>query len=220
MKISPITNNNVVSKGSLSYKIETLTGSYAKALNESHFLANNSSAGFRYLPTLFSLFAIDALKRAGIVMGNLKTIMSRYGKTCELTYEVSKKDPSKHLFMIKSCNSDHVEAIGTIKLNKENYNEDFKILSDFTNNKLAMLDPYKVNLKFRTMRHENMAGGASFAPERKIWFIEDELKPMPDKIDWSLCDEKKLNPTIAEVWDELNKFKKEFNLDKVLFRRD
>ena len=222
MKISPITNSscNISAKGAVSNKVEGLTNYYYQTFSRNYNLVTKKPDKFHYLPIIFSIMGLNSLKFSDSIFKNMKTIMSRFGRTCELTYEVSEKDPSKHLFMISSSNSDHVETIGILKLNKENYDEDFRALNDFTNNELAMLDPYEVNLKFRTMRHENMAGNSSFAPERKIWFIEDELTKLDlSNINESAGMSKDCNPTIGEVMNELNTFKKEFNKDRVLFRR-
>lgn len=223
MKIAPITNNNIKNtnityKGSVSYKVEELANSYSRTLYNNHLQAYIKPNEFRYLPTMFSVFSNDASDRAKCIIDNLKTIMSRYGKSCQLTYETSEKNPNKHIFMIKSSDSDYVQILNTVKLEKEEYETDLDKLNNFTEN-FANLNPYEINLKFRAMVHPDtsiLTKSDSFAPEKEIWFIEDELKTI--NTDLSSKFGKDCNPTIAEVWDEINKFKKIFKTDTVLLR--
>jgi len=220
MKIAPITNNNISLKGSVDSKVVKLIGSYPVTLNANSKLAEKFPKELPHLPVIFAGECMKASRYALNIIKNLETIMSRFGKSCQLTYETSKKNPALHRFMIKSNDSDYVETCGTIALPKKDYEKDMETLDKFTD-KLAKTDPYETNLKFKVMQHpdrNSFIKSDTFAPEKEIAFIEDELVSMNSgKISKYESDNKPIC-TIGELMTELRIFGEKFNQENVLFK--
>ena len=176
MKITPITNNNMSSKGRVDTKISALLNSYPEQFTKQEALVYKSIKQYPNLTTIYTQAGKIASICANNILKNWEAIMSRFGKSCVLTFETSKKNPEKHYFMIKSDDSDYVENLEILNLPQKIYNDDLRVFDNFTNN-LAKINPYEINLKFRTMRKPNLYDftADSFAAEKEIPFIEDEL---------------------------------------------
>ena len=220
MQITPITNNNVSLKGSVDSRVVKLIGSYSETLKRNSELAKKFPKEFPHLPKIFAGEGMKASRYALNIIKNLETIMSRFGKTCSLTYEVSKKNPALHRFMIVSKDSDYVATCGTVVLRKKDYDEDLENLDKFTE-KFAKTDPNETNLKFRIMRQGNLYDYKTdnFAPEKQICFIEDELVPMNagplskyEADTTPIC-------TIGDLMTELKHFGEQFNQENLLFKK-
>ena len=220
MKITPITNNDISLKGSVDSKIVKLIGSYSVTLSENSKLAEKFPKELPHLPKIFAGEGMKASKYALNIIKNLETIMSRFGKSCKLTYEVSKKNPALYRFMITSQDSDYVATCGTVALHKRYYEEDLKALDKFTDN-LAKTDPYETNLKFRTMRHGDLYDYKAdrFVPEKEICFIEDELVSMDNGPLSKYETDNTRICTIGDLLTELRIFGEKFKQENVLFKK-
>lgn len=205
MKITPITNNNISSRGSVNYNINKLLYNYPSAISRQVKLIEKCPQKFTFLPAVLSAIGLDVYTMADNIKHNLEVIMSRFDKSCELVYQVSEKNPANYLFAIKSNNSDHVEICGTLNLEGKNYRKDFGTIDKFVNDNLAKINPYEANLKFKTMSRV----WGNFAPEKEVWFIEDELVDMNTGV---------INPsefngqrvTYGTLLDEMGKFEEQF----------
>ena len=205
MKITPITNNNISSRGSVNYNINQLLYNYPGTISRQVKLIEQCPQKFTFLPAVLSAIGLDVYTMADNIKHNLEAIMSRFDKSCELVYHASEKNPAKHLFAIKSNNSDHVELCGTVNLEGNSYRKDFGAIDKFINDNLAKINPYEANLKFKTMSRV----WGNFAPEKEIWFIEDELVDMnKGVINPSQFDGQKV--TFGTLLDEMGKFEEQF----------
>ena len=176
MKVLPIANNNY--QKNVSYK-GTISSNVTKTLNSysEHYAKLLSYAKTRpeKYPTLISDWEYSFKYNssyAEAVIKNLKTIMSRFGKSCVLDLHQSKKDPSKHLFVIESKDSSYKHICGEAVL----ANHIIANIDKFSKEKLAKINPYEINLKFMQMwQPKSLTDADIFEAEKDIWFIKDEL---------------------------------------------
>ena len=172
MKVLPITNNNVSHKGYVGKNttaklnaISDAAGKYAQKYGEQYPIHRE----------VYETFG----KQANNILENMKKIMLNFGKTCCLDYIPKDEISTEALFVITSPDSGYAKVVG---------NAHYHSLYDLASiqEKLLKIDPDETNVKFRTMRYPNMYDykSDSFAPEKRIWFIEKELAPIaqPDTV--------------------------------------
>ena len=205
MKVLPIASSNpqknVSHKGTVSNnitkKVNFYSEHYAKLLSYAKIrpekyptLINTWEGSFKY----YSDYAERIIK-------NLKTIMSRFGKSCVLELHQSKKDPTKHLFVIESKDSSYKHICGEVML----ADHTLENIDKFSKENLAKINPYETNLKFMQMwQQKSFTDADVFEAEKDIWFIENELQIAKPTIK---SEGKEL--TTDEIREHYQKLKKE-----------
>jgi len=134
--------------------------------------------------TIKRAFFDQYVKRTKNMIENLKTIMLRFPQTAVLDFQASKQGFNR--FYIHSPESSYKYIVGDIK--PESKFKDIENLEKITD-KLAKVNPYETNLKFKMFKHEFAKD--SFAPEKDIILIEDALVGKEPKPDASMEDIKK-----------------------------
>lgn len=178
MKVLPITNGgfqngDLSCKGFVSGNVKYGLNSYVRNFSNAIEHAETNPVKYSNLINFFICRSEFAKKYAAIIIKNMETVMSRFGRSCELEWHSSKKEPLKQIFTIESTDSYYKHICGELIL-QNLYAQDLAAINTFTNETLAKINPYETNLKFKIMsNHDNYAD--NFAPEKEFWFPEDNL---------------------------------------------
>ena len=118
--------------------------------------------------------------RVSNILKNMQAIMLNFGKTCKLDFIEHKDDNSSSkdvLFVITSEDSDYAEVVGGVQLSNDICLQNMIELENVVQH-LSKLNPDETNVNFRIMKRHGIYDhrGDSFAPEKRIWFLEDRLK--------------------------------------------
>ena len=208
-------NKNISYKG---YVGNTVINDMAKCTKSLEYRLNLAKTNPQKYPTIINFLESRiaySSNYAQNIIKNMNTIMSRFGKSCELTLKQSKKYPDKKLFVIESKDSDYKHICGEIEYR---YNADaLKIVDEFSTENLAKINPYETNVKFMEMwePHEVTSSeiasckenhslpqdfADTFAAEKEIWFIEDELINASDR-----AEDNSVKIKVAG-WDDIKEF--------------
>ena len=172
MKVLPITNstNNLTVRGRISNKTAELT----KYMSEG-WLSTATSGKYKTLPIINT--CLYTSERINNIHLNLLTIMERFGKACELTYEKSLKS-GKYRFFISNKYSNYRTVCGDAEFSPAlNKLRDVEELENIEK-KVAKLNPYEENSHFIIQRKSNAKDiifDKEFEPDADYVFLEDKL---------------------------------------------
>lgn len=172
MKILPIQNNtnNVLYRGKVSQNLAELTKNMSDG-----WLAAAGNGKYKTLPIINTcLFASERINNIHL---NLLTIMERFGKACELTFEKSLKS-GKYRFFIENKYSNYKAICGDVEfspaLNKLRDVDELEKVEK----KVAKLNPYAENSNFVIQRKsdaKSVVYDKEFEPDADYVFLEDKL---------------------------------------------